>query len=266
MAKRGLYKKALNLMFDDLSQQRSREDKLFENINRDEDGEIRQKPKSKYKGKKRANHKHSFINIVAWSVDSFDGTLIDKIIGVCPRCGKMTGDFDLLISDRKYRYLGEIRHYYDDGNGQLVLIDSSTYRKTVFVGGSDNVFVLQSDAKKWLVRYMNLGFNLVIGFNEGAGNTIKNYITENEYKKYKTVFRYHNKNYYSDCDECFLIVDDVSPTIEETMREFISAKKDCYVIIYNDHPNVVSFVWLNLVKIEKDSDIDELKKHFGKRR
>ena len=73
MSKKSLYKRAVAPWSDDVKEHtRAKEDKMFEQIDRDVVGK---KSKSKAKGTPRSNHKHDYKPVIVWCKSCFSGKI-----------------------------------------------------------------------------------------------------------------------------------------------------------------------------------------------
>ena len=130
MARKSLYKRAVDPWIDDVKEHtRAKEDKMFEQIDSDVVGK---KSKSKAKGTPRSNHKHDYKPIIVWSKSCFSGKISGYLVSKCSVCGKMEKRYYSLFGGKSEKtYLGELEHFFED-----IPIDSKTYQKTIFLGGS----------------------------------------------------------------------------------------------------------------------------------
>ncbi len=180
MSEKSLYKKLVNTWFDDdKRQQRARENQFYEKANGEKVGV---KPKSKAKPNPRADHKHEYIPIVIWYKAAWNNKICSGVGDHCRICGKKKQDYTYFrMVDEPRKYYGEMEHFWEE-NGKLIPIDKNTYRKTIFLGGSQTVNELTVEIKNKLVDFMNLGHKFVIGDCKGADLEIQKFLVENGYE------------------------------------------------------------------------------------
>ena len=179
MSKKSLYKRAVDPWSDDVKEHtRAKEDKMFEQIDSETVGK---KSKSKAKGKPRSNHKHEYKPIIVWYKSYFSGTICGYVASKCSICGKMEGrDYSLFGGKKEKNYLGELEHFFEEDD-KYTHIDSKTYQKTIFLGGSKIITRLDDRTKEDLIDYMNLGHNIVVGDCMGADFQMQKLFAENGY-------------------------------------------------------------------------------------
>ena len=180
MSEKSLYKKLVNTWFDDdKRQQRARENQFYEKANGEKVGV---KPKSKAKPNPRADHKHEYIPIVIWNKAAWNNKICSGVGDHCRICGKKKQDYTYFrMVDEPRKYYGEMEHFWEE-NGKLTPIDKNTYRKTIFLGGSQTLNALTVEVKNKLVDFMNLGHKFVIGDCKVADLTMQKFLAENGYK------------------------------------------------------------------------------------
>ena len=180
MSEKSLYKKLVKTWFDDdKCQQRARENRFYEKANGEKVGV---KPKSKAKPNPRADHKHEYIPIVIWDKFAWNNKICGGVGDRCRICGKKKQDYTYFrMVDEPRKYYGETEHFREE-NGQLTPIDKNTYRKTIFLGGSQTLNGLTIEVKNKLVDFMNLGHKFVIGDCKGTDLEMQKFLAENGYK------------------------------------------------------------------------------------
>lgn len=179
MSKKSLYKRAVDPWIDDVKEHtRAKEDKMFEQI---ESETVGRKSRSTAKGKPRSNHKHDYKPIIVWGKSRFSGK-ISYIVGCrCSICGKMGRRYYSLFGGKSEKsYLGELEHFFEEDD-KYTPIDSKTYQKTMFLGGSKNISRLDDRIKEDLIDYMNLGYKIIIGGSLGADFQMQKLLAENGY-------------------------------------------------------------------------------------
>ena len=179
MSKKSLYKRAVDPWSDDVKEHtRAKEDKMFEQIDSETVGK---KSKSKAKGKPRSNHKHDYKPVIVWCKSYFSGKISYFVGCRCSICGKMERRYYSLFGGKSEKtYLGELEHFFEEDD-KYTHIDSKTYQKTIFLGGSKIINRLEDKIKEDLIDYMNLGHNILIGDCIGADKEMQKLLAENGY-------------------------------------------------------------------------------------
>lgn len=181
MSEKGFYKKLVDKWFDDdKSQQRSRENEFYEEC---ESEKVGKKPKAKPKDSPRSNHKHDYLPVIIWS-KSWNGEIHGFVGRRCSVCGKKANRYAAWKRDYNSpkQYYGELEHFLEDEKENLTPIDKSTYKKTIFLGGSKIVNELSIEIKNKLIDYMNLGYDFLIGDCIGSDFLMQKFLAENGYK------------------------------------------------------------------------------------
>lgn len=179
MSKKSLYKRAVDPWSDDVKEHtRAKEDKMFEQIDSETVGK---KSKSKAKGKPRSNHKHDYKPVIVWCKSYFSGKISYFVGCRCSICGKMERRYYSLFGGKSEKtYLGELEHFFEEDD-KYTHIDSKTYQKTIFLGGSKIINRLEDKIKEDLIDYMNLGHNILIGDCIGADKEMQKLLADNGY-------------------------------------------------------------------------------------
>ena len=179
MSEKGLYKKAVDSWSDDVKfAPRAKENKMFEQIDRDVVGK---KSKSKAKGTPRSNHKHDYKPIIVWCKDYFSHEISGYVASRCSVCRKMEKRYYSFLGGKKEKnYLGELEHFFEE-NEKYTPIDSKTYQKTIFLGGSKIINRLEDEIKEDLIDFMNCGHYIIIGDCMGADFQMQKLLAENGY-------------------------------------------------------------------------------------
>ena len=181
MSKKSLYKRAVDPWSDDVKEHtRAKENKMFEQIDREFVGK---KSKSKAKGKPRSNHKHDYKPGIVWCKSYFSGKICGYVASKCSVCGKMERRYYSLFGDvgkKEKSYLGELEHFFEEDD-KYTHIDSKTYQKTIFLGGSKIITRLNERIKENLIDYMNQGHDILIGDCIGADKEMQKLLAENGY-------------------------------------------------------------------------------------
>ncbi len=258
MSQKGLYKKTIGRGWDhDQNSQRPKENRFYENA---QSGEVENKKKHKAKGKPRADHKHAYEPVLVWGKCLFSNQMRGRVRKYCPICGRVDSEniFSLFNNKAEHAYFGGLKHFQEDETGSLVPIDESTYRKTVFLGGTESVHDLPLSAKNALVDMMNCGYILLVGDRQGADLQLQKLLAEKEYKNvivyyggerprlnlgaWRTKSAPSNKHdtgvkkqahMLLDCDRAFLLVRGVGDAVTEAIRSLLSMKKACEVVLYD---------------------------------
>lgn len=256
MSEKSLYKKLVNTWFDDdKCQQRARENQFYEKANSEKVGV---KPKSKAKPNPRADHKHEYIPIVIWDKSAWNNKIYGGVGDRCRICGKKKQDYTYFrMVDEPRKYYGEMEHFWEE-NGKLSQIDKNTYRKTIFLGGSQTANGLTVEVKNKLVDFMNLGHKFVIGDCKGADLAMQKFLAENGYKnvvvyysgdrarvniggweekkigankfdKGYELYKRKDEQMAADADEGFMILKGATRGTIANIERLAALKKDCLV-------------------------------------
>ena len=262
MSQKGLYKKTIGSGWDhDPDSQRPRENRFFDKA---ESGEVNKKSKSKGKGKPRADHKHVYEPVLVWSKSAFSQKIKGDVREYCLACGRQNAKSSyawLYKTERKY--LGKLKHFFQDESGTLTPIDENTYRKTVFLGGSTAVDALSWSVKNELINILHCGHKIIVGDGMGADLQFQKLISENGYKnvvvyysggrprlnlgewktKYIPVNKYatgdelqrqKNEQMAQESDEGYILMRGDLPTALGMVRGFVVQQKSCRVAFYDD--------------------------------
>ena len=256
MSEKSLYKKLVNTWFDDdKCQQRARENQFYEKANSEKVGV---KPKSKAKPNPRADHKHEYLPVVIWDKVAWNNKICGGVGDRCRICGKKKQDYTYFhMVDEPRKYYGEMEHFWKK-NDKLTPIDKNTYRKTIFLGGSQTVNGLTVEVKNKLVDFMNLGHKFVIGDCKGADLEMQKFLAENEYKnvvvyysgdrvrinvggweekkidankfdKGYELYKRKDEQMTADADEGFMILKGATRGTIANIERLAVLKKDCHV-------------------------------------
>lgn len=260
MAKKSYYKKLVDKWLDDdKSQQRARENQFYQKA---ESGKVGAKPKGQSGGQPRADHKHNYQPVVIWYKCPWNGAIDGSIAYRCSVCGKKDTRWrscTLLGGGTSLQnYYGELDHYTEDEHGNLMPTDKSTHKRTIFLGGSKTVCQLDGDVQNHLVRYMNLGYDFLIGDCTGADCVMQKFFAENDYKNVtvyysgerarlnlgawqeKHIFVGNNKGCVLlrkgeqmavDCDQAFVVLHGQTHEIMKTIERVCNMHKTCAVAI-----------------------------------
>lgn len=282
MSKKSLYKRAVDPWSDDVKEHtRAKEDKMFEQIDSDVVGK---KSKSKAKGTPRSNHKHDYKPVIVWSKSCFSGKISGYLASKCSVCGKMEKRYYSLFGGKSEKtYLGELEHLFED-----IPIDSKTYQKTIFLGGSKIINRLDERIKEDLIDYMNLGYKIIIGDCMGADLQMQKILEENNYKKvtvyysgdrprfnlgnWKTKHISSNK-YLSeyerqklkdnqmaiDCDKGYMLLKGMTKGTMANIEKLVKLDKSCKVVL-TDYSGIYPYGFT----IEEDKDIERIKWSYEK--
>lgn len=179
MSKKSLYKRAVDSWIDDVKEHtRAKEDKMFEQPDSETVGK---KSKAKAKGKPRSKHKHDYKPVIVWGKSCFSGKISGYVASKCSICGKMGRRYYSLFGGTKLKhYLGELEHFFEEDD-KYTPIDSKTYQKTIFLGGSKIINRLDERIKEDLIDYMNLGYKIIIGDSLGADFQMQKLLADNGY-------------------------------------------------------------------------------------
>lgn len=256
MPEKRLYKKLNDTWFDDdKSQQRARENRFYEKANNEKVGV---KPKAKAKPNPRADHKHEYVPVIIWNKSSWNNKICGGAGERCRICGKKKCDYSVFRKvDEPCKFYGDMEHFWEE-NGKLTPIDKSTYRKTIFLGGSQTVNELTVEIGNKLVDYMNIGHKLVIGDCKGADLEMQKFIAENEYKnvvvyysgdrarvniggweekkidankfdKGYDLYKRKDEQMALDADEGFMVLKGETRGTMANIERLVAIKKDCFV-------------------------------------
>ena len=256
MSEKSLYKKLTDMRLDDdKCQQRARENQFYEKANSEKVGV---KPKSKAKPSSRADHKHEYAPVVIWRKYVWRNEIGGSVGERCRICGKKKEDYTVLRqADESRKYYGEMEHFWEE-NDKLISIDKNTYRKTIFLGGSQTANALAVEVKNKLVASMNLGHNFVIGDCKGADLTMQKFLAENGYKNVVVYYsgdrakiniggweekkvgankfdkgyelcKRKDEQMAADADEGFMILKGATRGTIANIERLAAMKKDCFV-------------------------------------
>ena len=261
MSEKGFYKKLVDKWFDDdKSQQRARENEVYDKAEAEKVGK---KPKAKPKDNPRADHKHNYRPVLIW-YKSFISNKISGYVGNrCSVCGKKEVRFSTIRNydyNAPKKYCGELLHFEEDDKGNLTPIDKSKYKKTIFLGGSKTANELSVEMKNQLVDYMNCGYDFLIGDCMGADLAMQKFLAENGYKnvtvyysgervrvnlggwdekrifanrydKGYDLFKRKDEQMTADCDEAFMILCGETRGTMANIERMCNANKLCVVAI-----------------------------------
>ena len=177
MSGKSLYKRAVDSWNDDVKDStRAKENKMFEQID-SEVAKKRSKPNKKVTP--RSNHKHEYTPIIVWRKKFLSEDIGGYLYARCAICDK-TEKASSLFSGSRYndKYYGELEHFFEE-NDKFTPIDSKTYQKTIFLGGSKIINKLDKMIKEELIGFMNQGHNILIGDSLGADKEIQKLLAEN---------------------------------------------------------------------------------------
>ncbi len=179
MSKKSLYKRAVDPWGEDVKfSPRAKENKMFE---QNDSETVGKKSKSKAKGVPRSNHKHDYKPIIVWCKGYFSREISGFVGCRCSICGKMKQRYYSLFGGKKEKtYLGELEHFFEE-NDKCTPIDSKTYQKSIFLGGSKIINRLDDSINEDLIEFMNLGHNILIGDSLGADFQMQKLLAENGY-------------------------------------------------------------------------------------
>lgn len=287
MAKKSYYKKLVDKWFDDdKSQQRARENQFYQKA---ESGKVGAKPSGSQSGQPRADHKHNYQPVVIWYKCPWSGSIDGSIGYRCSVCGKKDTRWRACAllggGNALQNYYGELDHYAEDEKGNLTLIDKAAHKRTIFLGGSKTVCQLDDDVKKHLVRYMNLGYDFLIGDCTNVDCVMQKFLAENDYKNVtvyysgeraklnlgawqeKHIFVGNNKGcdlfkrkgeqMAVDCDQAFIVLHGQTHEILETIERMCNMRKTCTIATCTKGK-------YNLFYLYEPSDFTRLKEYLNR--
>lgn len=259
MSEKGLYKKAVDSWSDDVKfAPRAKENKMFEQNANDKVGA---RKKSQKKGTPRSNHKHDYQPIIVWRKSIFSNKIYSHVSFRCNICGKIeSGHFSVFGGKNKEKYYGELEHFWANEKDELTPIDSTTYQKVVFIGGSKIITTLEEKIKNTLVEFMNYGHNFIIGDCMGADLQVQKLLSENSYSKVTVYYsgntprvnlgnwktKHVSSNKYmsgyesqklkdiqmaNDCDFGYMLLKGETKGTMANIEELIKLNKKCEVIL-----------------------------------
>ena len=291
MSEKSLYKKLVDTWFDDdKSQQRARENRFYEKANSEKVGA---KPESKAKPSSRADHKHEYAPVVIWRKYVWRNEIGGSVGERCRICGKKKEDYTVLRqADESRKYYGEMEHFWEE-NDKLTPIDKNTYRKTIFLGGSQTVNVLTVEVKNKLVDFMNLGHKFVIGDCKGADLEMQKFLAENGYKnvvvyysgdrariniggweekkvgankfdKGYELYKRKDKQMAADADEGFMVLKGSTRGTVANIERLIALNKECVVAYLDKSARTKRFNTpvYDVRSFTSDKDVEWLKEYF----
>ncbi len=292
MSEKSLYKKLVDTWFDaDKSQQRARENQFYEKANSEKVGV---KPKSKAKPNPRADHRHEYAPVVIWRQYVWCNEIGGSVGERCRICGKSYRDYHYKRYEEPHIYYGEMEHFWEE-NDKLTPIDKNTYRKTIFLGGSQTVNVLTVEVKNKLVDFMNLGHKFVIGDCKGADLEIQKFLAENGYKnvvvyysgdrariniggweeknvgankfdKGYELYKRKDEQMAADADEGFMILKGATRGTIANIERLIALNKEC-AVAYSDkraRAKRLNTPVYDVRSFTSDKDVEWLKEYFGR--
>ena len=281
MAGKSLYKRAVDPWCEDVKfSPRAKENKMFEKLECEKVGSSN---KSKTKGLPRSDHKHDYKPIIVWRKSLYRG--IYGYVGCrCFICGKVEKSYSTLFGGRTDKeYLGELEHFLKNEKDELVPIDSKTYQKTIFLGGSKIINRISTKNKDQLVDLMNLGHNIIIGDCMGADLQMQKILQENNYKKVTVYYsgdrpRFNLGNWKTkhvsssklmsdyerqklkdnqmakDCDYGYMLLQGLTKGTMANVEELVKLNKNCEVVL-TDYNGIYPYGFT----VEDDKDVERIK-------
>ena len=277
MSKKSLYKRAVDPWSDDVKEHtRAKEDKMFEQIDSETVGK---KSKSKAKGKPRSNHKHEYKPVIVWCKSYFSGKICGYVASKCSICGKMERRYYSLFGGKsEKKYLGELEHFFEEDD-KYIPIDSKTYQKTIFLGGSKIINYLLPAIDEKIIEFMNLGHNIIIGDCMGADLQMQKVLEENNFKKVVVYYsgdrpRFNLGNWKTkqvssnkylsdyerqklkdnqmaiDCDFGYMLLNGQTKGTMANINELLEQNKICYVMMHDKNG-----VYARNATIKKEDDL-----------
>ena len=285
MAGKSLYKRAVDPWNEDVKfSPRAKENKMFEKLECEKVGSSN---KSKTKGLPRSDHKHDYKPIIVWRKSLFGDNIIGYIGLRCCVCGKIKNSYANYFFGYKVKnYLGELEHFWRNEKDEFLPIDSKTYQKTVFVGGSKILNSLSTTTEEQLVDFMNLGHNIIIGDCFGTDLQMQKVLVENNYKKVTVYYsgdrvrvnlgNWKTKNISSnkfmsdyecqklkdnqmaiDCDFGYILLADITEGTVANIKKLVELKKTCRVGLYNKKS-----VYDRDVTLQKEKDLEYINRYY----
>ena len=183
MSQKSLYKKTIGPGWDHPEGvQRPRENRFFESAQSEKVGS---KSKSKTRNTPRSNHKHIYKPALVWRKSWFsylEDAVISSVVMRCDVCGKIEERISSFFQNKEEKYYGELLHYWSDEQDNAIQIDSTKYKKKIFLGGSKIVNELGDKIKSDLFSFMNCGHDILIGDCMGADFQMQKLLAENGYQ------------------------------------------------------------------------------------
>ena len=286
MAEKGLYKKAVDSWSDDVKfSARAKENKMFEN---NQSEKVGARKKSIKKGAPRSNHKHAYKAVIVWRKSCFSGKISYFVGGRCSICGKMERRYySLFGGESEKTYLGGLAHFFEE-NDKYTPIDSKTYQKTIFLGGSKIINRLDDRIKEDLIDYMNLGYKILIGDSLGADKEMQKLLAKNGYP-FVTVYysgdrprvnlgnfktKHLSSNKYlsdyerqklkdnqmaTDCDYGYMLLQGQTKGTMANVNKLLKQNKPCYVIMHDKNG-----VYARNAIIKKEDDLRHIDWYYEK--
>ena len=255
---------------------------------------VSKKSKSKAKSTPRSNHKHVYNPVLIWRKNIFNW-LNDHISGSvakrCEICGKIKdGIFSYLFHNKENKYYGELEHFWCDEQDNLLKIESTKFRKKIFLGGSKIVNNIGDDVKSDLLSFMNCGHDILIGDCMGADLQIQKFLFENGYLNvtvyysgersrvnlgnWKTKFISSNK-YLSDyerqklkdvqmaidSDEGYMILKEETKGTIANIKKLIELNKTCRVCI-EACSELKKYMGYRMLNVKNNEDFDRIRMYL----
>ena len=292
MSEKGLYKKTTGPGWDHPEGvQRPRENRFFDKAHKDE---VSKKSKSKAKSTPRSNHKHVYNPVLIWRKNIFNW-LNDDVSGSvakrCEICGKIEeGRLSYLFHNKENKYYGELEHFWCDEQDNLLKIESTKFRKKIFLGGPKIVNNIGDDVKSDLLSFMNCGHDILIGDCMGADLQIQKFLFENGYLNvtvyysgdrarvnlgnWKTKFISSNK-YLSDyerqklkdvqmaidSDEGYMILKEETKGTIANIKKLIELNKTCRVCI-EACSELKKYMGYRKLNVKNNEDFDRIRMYL----
>ena len=282
MAEKGLYKKAVDSWDEDVKfAPRAKVNKMLE---KNQSEKVGVRKKSTAKGSPRSNHKHEYKPVVIWRKSIFNDNIYGGIAYSCNICGKLDNDFSCLFGGRKAKkHLGELEHFWQNKQDELQPIDSKTYQKVVFIGGSKIINSLAPTTEEKIIDFMNLGHNILIGDSMGADLQIQKLLAESNYKKVTVYYssdtlrvnlggwqtKHISSNKFmsdyerqklkdnqmaNDCEYGYMLFKGITKGTMANIEELVKLNKNCEVVL-TDYNGIYPYSFT----VEDDKDVERIK-------
>ena len=251
MSNRGLYKKTQTGWDRTQENEREREKRLYDKISQSPEP-VKTRKKSVKKGKKKANHKHEYVDAILFErekvADSWlsryknkgfqpveDETSLDIRVGkVCSICGEEEKNRSWRSLFRSYEPIVPLRcelPQFEKMVGEKLFKkkDNPIPLKKIFVDGSQTFSVCGN----WMLRTVDsfclANCGIIVSDAQGIGGAIREYLKRREYVNVKAVPKQKIEEELTRCDLGVIYLKGYTNNELQKIEKLLSQGKPCYV-------------------------------------